>query len=172
MLNPNEIRAMENRGPYAGGEVYTRPVNTAAGPARRQQRAGAGRCGLRRPPAPSCASPRTEAGAISGYAAIWGRRDPTGTSLRPGAFAASLAAHRAAGTRPLMLWSHDPREPVGVWTDVREDATGLRVEGRLVLDATAGRDAHAMVRAGAIDGSEHRLPHGPRRGDQRRPHRA
>ncbi|QTI79016.1 phage portal protein [Roseomonas marmotae] len=30
IYNPNEIRAMENRSPYAGGEVYTRPVNTAA----------------------------------------------------------------------------------------------------------------------------------------------
>ncbi|USQ72281.1 phage portal protein [Roseomonas mucosa] len=29
VFNPNEIRAMENRSPYDGGEVYTRPVNTA-----------------------------------------------------------------------------------------------------------------------------------------------
>jgi HK97 family phage portal protein len=29
IYSPNEIRAMENRGPYAGGEVYTRPLNTA-----------------------------------------------------------------------------------------------------------------------------------------------
>ncbi len=93
-----------------------------------------------------------EAGTVAGYAVLWGRRDLYGDVLRPGAFARSLAAHRAAGTRPLMLWAHDPARPVGVWTDLREDATGLRVEGRLVMDATAGRDAHAMLRAGAIDG--------------------
>lgn len=29
VFNPNEIRAMENRSPYAGGEVFTRPVNSA-----------------------------------------------------------------------------------------------------------------------------------------------
>jgi phage portal protein BeeE len=29
ILNPNEIRAFENRNPYEGGEVYTRPVNSA-----------------------------------------------------------------------------------------------------------------------------------------------
>lgn len=29
VFNPNEIRAMENRSPYAGGEIFTRPVNTA-----------------------------------------------------------------------------------------------------------------------------------------------
>lgn len=32
LLNPNEIRAMENRGPYPGGEVFTRPVNLAPAP--------------------------------------------------------------------------------------------------------------------------------------------
>ena len=90
-------------------------------------------------------APDETTGAISGYGAIWDKRDAYGDALRPGAFARSLQAHRAAGTRPMMLWAHDPAHPVGVWTDVREDATGLRVEGRLVLDATAGRDAHAML---------------------------
>ena len=32
ILNPNEIRAMENRGPYKGGEIYMRPSNTAPAP--------------------------------------------------------------------------------------------------------------------------------------------
>lgn len=32
VLSPNEIRAMENRGPYAGGETFMRPVNTAPAP--------------------------------------------------------------------------------------------------------------------------------------------
>jgi HK97 family phage portal protein len=29
VLNPNEARALDNRAPYAGGEVFTRPVNSA-----------------------------------------------------------------------------------------------------------------------------------------------
>ena len=32
ILSPNECRAMENRGPYVGGETYMRPVNTAPAP--------------------------------------------------------------------------------------------------------------------------------------------
>lgn len=32
ILNPNEARAMENRPPYAGGETFMRPVNTAPAP--------------------------------------------------------------------------------------------------------------------------------------------
>lgn len=32
ILNPNECRAMENRGPYSGGETYSRPLNTGPMP--------------------------------------------------------------------------------------------------------------------------------------------
>ena len=37
----------------------------------------------------------------------------------------SLAALAAAGRRVKMLWQHDPAQPIGVWDEVREDATGL-----------------------------------------------
>lgn len=93
-----------------------------------------------------------EAGTIAGYAAVWGRADSFGDVLVRGAFAASLAQHKAAGTTPLMLWSHDPANPIGVWDSIVEDARGLRVAGRLVLDSTAGRDAYALLRAGAWSG--------------------
>lgn len=93
-----------------------------------------------------------ETGTISGYAAVWGKRDLYGDVVQRGAFAKSLAAHQASGTRPLMLWAHDPARPVGVWSEIREDATGLHVTGTLVMDSTAGRDAHAMLKAQAIDG--------------------
>lgn len=93
-----------------------------------------------------------EAGIFNGYAAAWGRRDDFGDEWMPGAFADSLRAHVAAGTRPLMLWHHDPTQPIGVWEEVREDDRGLKVAGRLVLDSTAGRDAHALMKAGALDG--------------------
>jgi hypothetical protein len=29
ILNPNECRALDKRAPYTGGEVFTRPVNSA-----------------------------------------------------------------------------------------------------------------------------------------------
>lgn len=35
ILCPNEARQMENRAPYAGGEVFMRPVNTAPAPTRK-----------------------------------------------------------------------------------------------------------------------------------------
>lgn len=93
-----------------------------------------------------------QAGVVTGYAAVWNRRDVFGDLVQPGAFARSLAAHRAAGTRPLMLRSHDPRLIVGTWQDISEDATGLKVTGTLVLESRDGADTHALLKAGAMDG--------------------
>jgi HK97 family phage prohead protease len=93
-----------------------------------------------------------QTGTISGYAAVWGRRDAFGDVIQRGAFAASLAAHRAAETRPLMLRGHDPRLIVGTWTGIEEDATGLKVTGSLVLESRDGADTHALLKAGAMDG--------------------
>jgi HK97 family phage prohead protease len=51
-----------------------------------------------------------------------------------------------------MLWQHDPAQPIGVWDEVREDDRGLHVRGRILADVARGREAAALVRAGAIDG--------------------
>ena len=51
-----------------------------------------------------------------------------------------------------MLWQHDPARPIGVWDEVREDARGLYVKGRLLLEVQAAREAHVLLQAGAIDG--------------------
>lgn len=93
-----------------------------------------------------------EAGIITGYAAVWNRADAFGDLVQPGAFAKSLAAHKAAGTRPLMLRGHDPHLIVGAIQDLTEDAKGLKVIGGLVLESRDGADAHALLKAGAMDG--------------------
>jgi len=51
-----------------------------------------------------------------------------------------------------MLWQHDPAQPIGIWDEVREDATGLWVKGRLLPQVEKGREAAALLAAGAIDG--------------------
>jgi HK97 family phage prohead protease len=51
-----------------------------------------------------------------------------------------------------MLFQHDPNQPIGVWLDVREDAHGLYVKGRLTLDVARAREVLALMRAGALDG--------------------
>ena len=51
-----------------------------------------------------------------------------------------------------MLWQHDPTQPIGIWDEVREDATGLWVKGRILTEVEKGREAAALLAAGAIDG--------------------
>ena len=55
---------------------------------------------------------------------------------------------------PKLLWAHDTREgPIGKWLDMREDATGLRVEGELFVDdIPRARQAHALLKGDALDG--------------------
>jgi HK97 family phage prohead protease len=91
-------------------------------------------------------------GVVEGYASVFGLRDQGGDIVQPGAYAASLARLAGAGRRVKMLWQHDPARPIGVWDEVREDARGLWVRGR-ILDAVAqGREALALMAAGALDG--------------------
>lgn len=91
-------------------------------------------------------------GAIEGYGSVFGVRDAYSDIVAAGAFAASLASHKSAGTMPAMLWQHDSDEPIGVWTAMVEDEKGLRVTGRLAMETTRGREAHALLKMGAING--------------------
>lgn len=91
-----------------------------------------------------------EDGTFSGYAAVFGTKDQGGDIIRKGAFAASLAAVPAA--RVKLLWQHSREEPIGVWTSFVEDEYGLKAEGRLILETAKGREAHALMKAGALDG--------------------
>jgi HK97 family phage prohead protease len=93
------------------------------------------------------------AAVIEGHASLWGVPDRGGDVVERGAFAAWLGRlARGQAAPPRMLWQHDPREPIGVWDEVAEDARGLRVRGRLLLDLARGREAATLVRAGALDG--------------------
>lgn len=94
----------------------------------------------------------TEGKMIEGYASLFGRRDQGGDVVQKGAYAVSLKALAAAGRRVKMLWQHDPARPIGVWEEVREDATGLYVKGRILDEVVQGREAAALLAAGAIDG--------------------
>ncbi|MGO4811135.1 HK97 family phage prohead protease [Cupriavidus sp. 2MCAB6] len=91
-------------------------------------------------------------GTIEGYGSVFGVRDNYDDVVAAGAFAASLKAHKSASTMPAMLWQHDANEPIGVWTEMVEDATGLRIKGQLALDTTRGKEAHALLKLRALNG--------------------
>ena len=89
---------------------------------------------------------------IEGYASLFGRPDGAGDVVVVGAYGASLARLTAGQGRVKMLWQHDPAKPIGVWDTVREDQAGLFVRGRLLTEVAQGREALALIAAGAIDG--------------------
>lgn len=91
-------------------------------------------------------------GSIEGYGSAFGVRDNYDDVIAAGAFAESLKAHKAEGTMPAMLWQHDSEEPIGVWTAMVEDAKGLKVVGKLALDTVRGKEAHALLKMGALNG--------------------
>ncbi len=91
-------------------------------------------------------------GTVEGYGSVFGVKDSYDDVIEPGAFKASLMAHKAAGTMPAMLWQHDPSEPIGVWSEMTEDTTGLKIKGKLALETVRGREAHALLKMGALNG--------------------
>ena len=91
-----------------------------------------------------------EDGSFSGYASLFGRVDLGKDVVEAGAFAASLARRGAGGVR--MLYQHDPNEPIGTWTELREDERGLFVRGRLAREVGRAREVLALMRSKALDG--------------------
>jgi HK97 family phage prohead protease len=83
---------------------------------------------------------------FAGYAALFDKADGAQDTIRPGAFAASLAGR----SDPLPLfWQHRPEMRIGWVERVAEDARGLRVIGR--IDNPQGRAA-MLLKQRAVDG--------------------
>jgi HK97 family phage prohead protease len=87
-------------------------------------------------------------GSIEGYASIFGNVDQGGDQVAKGAFRASLKKPRQVK----MLRDHDTRKVIGVWDELLEDATGLRVKGHLILSVAEAQETYDLVKAGALDG--------------------
>jgi HK97 family phage prohead protease len=89
-------------------------------------------------------------GSFTGYASLFGRVDLGRDVVERGAFEKSLKKRGVAGIR--MLFQHDPNQPIGTWTEIREDARGLFVRGRLQVEVERAREVLSLMRGGALDG--------------------
>ncbi|MCB1474353.1 MAG: HK97 family phage prohead protease [Rhodobiaceae bacterium] len=89
-------------------------------------------------------------GTFSGYASLFETADLAGDIVSAGAFAKSLVRRGAPGVR--MLFQHDPGEPIGTWSEIREDARGLFAAGRINADVARGREVLSLMRSGGLDG--------------------
>ena len=89
-------------------------------------------------------------GMFEGYASVFGNKDLGNDVVVNGAFRKSL---RAKGARKIkMLFQHDTKEPIGVYTQIKEDGQGLYVKGQLAMNTQKGKEVYELMKMGAIDG--------------------
>lgn len=92
----------------------------------------------------------SEDGVFEGYASKFDDQDQGGDTVLKGAFRASLKQRKPKQVK--MLWQHDPSYPIGIWEDVKEDATGLYVKGRLLTSVQKAKETYELMKAGVLDG--------------------
>lgn len=100
------------------------------------------------------ASDIADDGSFTGYGSVFGGEpDSYGELVAKGAFVESLAELAEKGRVVPVLWQHRSTEPIGVYTEIVEDAHGLKVTGKLLIDDVAqAREAYALLKAGAVTG--------------------
>jgi HK97 family phage prohead protease len=82
---------------------------------------------------------------FAGYAALFGVADGAGDTIRPGAFARTLAE----GASYPLFWQHNAGQRIGTVETIAEDQRGLRVIAR--LDSHDSRAADLLLR-GQVSG--------------------
>ena len=88
-------------------------------------------------------------GRFAGYASVFDIVDNQKDIIERGAFAETLKG-RLSDIK--MLWQHQQDEPIGIFEKIFEDANGLYVEGRLLLDVARAKEAYSLLKEGAISG--------------------
>lgn len=91
---------------------------------------------------------------FAGYGAVFGNVDSYGDTIAAGAFAETLREAKGSGVWPAMLLQHggglfggsaEDQTPIGIWTAMEEDTTGLKLEGKLA-DTARGRDLYTLMK--------------------------
>ncbi len=97
-----------------------------------------------------------ESGIFRGYASTFGVRGSKPDAKRDvvlaGAFGKSIQQGGHTGNGIALLWQHETHNPIGVWNSLVEDKRGLKVEGQLALGVQQGKEAHELLKIGAING--------------------
>lgn len=92
-------------------------------------------------------------GTFNGYGSVFGEVDSYRDIVLKGAFTKSIQNDFVAkGRKVPMLWQHASWQPIGVYTEVKEDDHGLYVEGQINMDVQQGREAHSLLKQGALSG--------------------
>ena len=94
----------------------------------------------------------SSSGTFCGYGSVYSVIDQGDDIVMPGAFTKSLADLYIKKQMPAMLWQHRVAEPIGAYTSVKDDESGLFVEGKLALKTQRGAEAFELMQMKAISG--------------------
>lgn len=95
----------------------------------------------------------TDDGRFNGYGSVFGTVDSYKEVVAKGAFVDSLGELTAKGRPVPVLWQHRSSEPIGAWSNLKEDDHGLFGEGQILLDAgDMERRAYAHMKARTVTG--------------------
>lgn len=83
---------------------------------------------------------------FSGYGAVFDNIDLGNDRIKQGAFATSLKE-----MMPKLCYQHDMAQPLGKFTEVKEDSYGLYVKGIMPKENTQCKNIAALIKCGAID---------------------
>lgn len=89
-------------------------------------------------------------GTFKGYASIFNVVDNYGDVVLPGAFRQTLQELHIKNIK--LLWQHDYKKPIGVFTKIEETVKGLLVEGKIFTDLRQGKEATLLLQSGVVDG--------------------
>lgn len=90
-----------------------------------------------------------ETGEFEGYASTFGNVDGGNDVCVKGCFTDTIAEMFKTDSMPGMFWQHDKKEPIGEWLQMKEDAKGLWVKGKLWVNKGIARadQAYAMLKS-------------------------
>lgn len=93
-----------------------------------------------------------ESGMFEGYASVFGTLDSHGHVIVKGAFEKSIAALKAKGKMPKLLFQHNATIIIGKIIDLFEDDKGLFMKARLFVDLPKGLESYILAREGELEG--------------------
>lgn len=92
----------------------------------------------------------TPAGEFEAVAWRYGVIDRQGESIEPGAFAESLENIKKHGVSIPVLMEHNTRQPVGSVLSFEDGPEELVIKGRLAMGLDRAKEAHELLKAGAL----------------------
>jgi uncharacterized protein len=93
----------------------------------------------------------SENGSFEGYASTFGGKpDSYGDIIEQGAFKETILNGGKNGLGIQMLYQHDIGKPIGIWTEIIENSTGLKVKGQIAINTSLGKDVYELLKIGAI----------------------